>query len=252
MLTEERHDKIREELARSGKVLAAKLAVDFDVSEDTIRRDLRELARLGVCRRVYGGALSPAQDLGSLMQRNSIMSAAKTDLARAVGDMIESGQTIFIDAGSTNVSIARCLPPDKEVTIVTNSPGVALALDEHPRCRTILLGGIFNSSKGACVGSQTYKEVQRIYADVFILGTCGVDLELGLTAFDAEEAELKRCMVDQASQLWVPATSDKLGTVAPYKIADSASIDVLFVGSDGRRLPAQAFEEKGVRVTVCL
>ena len=227
MLTEERHDQIRAQLASKGKVLASVLAGEFGVSEDTARRDLRDLARNGFCRRVYGGALPPAPDLGAITQRSTTMIDAKEHLAAAVAGLVKAGQTIFIDAGSTNLAVARTLSREMDLTIVTNAPGVAVALSDHPLCRVIMLGGVFNPIKGACLGGQTVREVQRIHADVLVLGSCGVDPQVGVTALDAEEAELKRCMVQQSRQVVVPATLDKLGTVAPYKVADSSEIDVL-------------------------
>lgn len=250
MLTEERHDKIRAKLLRNGKVLAAQLAIDFGVSEDTIRRDLRELARTGLCRRVYGGALSPAPDLGTFKVRSAVLSEAKHSLGMAIGTLLEPGQTVFIDAGSTNLAIASHIPLDKPLTVITNAPSIALALEAHDRCQTILLGGVFNPSKGACLGGQVLRETMRVYADVFILGTCGVDADVGLTALDAEEAELKRCMIEQSDRLWVPVTADKLGTIAPYKIADASAIGMLFAvaGDDG--MSTSLFTAKGVVVRV--
>jgi DeoR/GlpR family transcriptional regulator of sugar metabolism len=153
----------------------------------------------------------------------------KESLARGVVGLVESGQTIFIDAGSTNVAVARRLPRDKAITVVTNAPNVAVSLADHQRSKVILLGGVFNSEKGACLGGQTLKEAQRIYADMLILGTCGADPDVGITTLDAEEAELKRCMVRQSGRLILPLTLDKLGTVAPYKVADSAEADVVLV-----------------------
>src|SRR5690348_16751966 len=151
MLTAERHDRIQARLARSGKVIAGELAEEFGVSEDTVRRDLRELARAGICRRVYGGALLPSPNLGTVEQRSTAMVEIKENLARGVVDLLKNGQTIFIDAGSTNLAVAKRLPRDKAITVVTNAPNVALALADHQRSRVILLGGVFNSEKGACL-----------------------------------------------------------------------------------------------------
>jgi DeoR/GlpR family transcriptional regulator of sugar metabolism len=229
MLNIERHDRIREKLAISGKVLASDLASEFNVSEDTVRRDLRELARIGICRRVYGGALLPAPDLGTVEQRSLRMTEEKARLAVGVAGLIEAGQTLFVDAGSTNVAVAQKLPRDKKLTVVTNAPNVAIALSDHELCKVVVLGGTFNAEKGACLGAQTLREAQRVYADVLVLGTCGIDGEIGVTALDTEEAELKRCMVEQSDKLFVPATLDKVGTVAPYKVADSSTVDVLLV-----------------------
>lgn len=249
MLTEERHQVIRDRLNANGRVIANDLAKEFDVSEDTIRRDLRELAKAGHCRRVYGGALSPAPNLGSITKRSTTSTDEKERLAKCVAGLILPEQTIFIDAGSTNIAIALALRREMELTVVTNAPAVALALSDHDKCRTILLGGILNQDKGACLGGQTLNEVRRIYADVFVLGTCGVDASVGVTALDAEEAELKRAMVEQSGQLLVPATADKIGTIAPYSVASASSIDTLACTLvDDDRL--SAFKDLGAKIHI--
>lgn len=248
MLTEERLDRIRAQLHASGKVLANDLAAQFNVSDDTIRRDLRELARLGICRRVYGGALLPTPDLGTLAARTTARPDSKAILAQLATTLIRDGQTIIIDAGSTNLAIARALPRSQKLTVVTNAPAIATALSNHPNHTVIVLGGIYDQSKGACLGPQTIREISGIFADMVILGACGVDAGVGVTALDASEAEVKRAMVDQASLVMVAATSDKLGTVAPFRVADVAKLDHLIVEADAGNMTA--FERMDVHVHV--
>jgi DeoR/GlpR family transcriptional regulator of sugar metabolism len=248
VLTDERLDHIRKQLTASGRVLASELAAQFNVSEDTVRRDLRELAKTGFCRRVYGGALLPAPDLGSLAERMAVQQDRKINLARCAADLVEDGQTIFIDAGSTNLAIADALSPRHELTIVTNAPVIATALSDRPNYTILMLGGMYDPSKGACLGPQAIRETTQIFADLFIVGTCGVDSNLGVTALHAGEAELKRVMLEQSNLLIVAATSDKIGTVAPFKIADAAMIDHLVVEPEA--VETARFVEAGVQVHI--
>mgnify|MGYP000073361131 CR=1 FL=1 len=229
MLTEERLDRIREQLTIRGKVVASELATQFDVSEDTVRRDLRELAKLGFCRRVYGGALLPTPDFGTLATRTALDKDRKSSLARAAARLVEDGQTVFIDAGSTNLAVANALDPSQTLTIITNAPVIATALSDRPNFTVIVLGGLYDQAKGACLGPQAIREAMQVYADMFIIGVCGVDSIAGVTALDPGEAELKRTMVNQSSILVVAATAEKLGTVAPFKVADTSMIDHLIV-----------------------
>lgn len=229
MLTEERLDRIREQLTVSGKVLANELAAQFEVSEDTVRRDLRELAKLGFCRRVYGRALLPTPDFGTLANRTAIHQDRKSSLARSAAALIENGQTIFIDAGSTNLAVANALDPNQKLTIVTNAPMIATALSHRPNFTIIVLGGMYDQGKGACLGPQAVREAMQVFADIFIIGVCGVDSTVGITALDAGEAELKRAMVSQSNILLVAATAEKLDTIAPFKVADASMIDHLIV-----------------------
>lgn len=227
MLTDERLDAIRQLLSENGKVLANDLAAKFGVTDDTVRRDLRELARLGHCRRVYGGALLPAPDTGSLSVRTTDRADQKARLATATAALVRNGQTIFIDASSTNLAIAQALPKDLTLMIVTNAPAIATALSKNPKHTIMVLGGLYDQSKGACLGLQTIREAEQIFADMFILGACGIDTALGVTALDASEAEIKRAMIARSSLLTIAATTDKLSTIAPFKLADAARIDHL-------------------------
>jgi DeoR/GlpR family transcriptional regulator of sugar metabolism len=245
MLTDERLDAIRQLLSEHGKVLANDLAIRFSVSDDTIRRDLRELARLGHCRRVYGGALLPAPDTGTLAVRTSDQADVKARLARATAALVRDGQTLYIDASSTNLAIAKSLPKELRLTVVTNAPAIATALSDNPKHTVIVLGGLYDQSKGACLGTQTIREAGNIFADMFILGACGVDTALGVTALDASEVEIKRVMIAQSSLLAIAATTDKLGTVAPFKLADASRIDHLVVENEAEM---EAFRQLHIEV----
>ena len=159
LLTDERHQIIRAQLAAKGRVLAGELAARFGVSEDTVRRDLRELAKVGQCRRVYGGAVAPAPFAGPLSVRSSQASEEKARLASAAVKLLSPRQTLFIDGGTTNIAIARAIPQDLELTVATNSVGVASALSEHGLVDLIMLGGSFDRELGACVGGDTLRAV---------------------------------------------------------------------------------------------
>jgi DeoR/GlpR family transcriptional regulator of sugar metabolism len=250
MLTQERHDTILTKLAEDGKVVATELATEFGVSEDTVRRDLRELAKAGVCRRVYGGALPPVPDLGTIAQRRQIMVESKLRLANVVADLITPGQTVFIDAGSTNLAVVQSLPRNLDAIIVTNAPAIALALSEHTNCRTVLLGGRFHAANGSCLGGQTLRDIRMVNADVFVLGTCGIDPHMGVSTLDAEEAEIKRCMAEQSGKIIIAATADKVGTVAPFAVTDTGSVGHLVVSADGDPTKIDAFRALGVPTTV--
>lgn len=250
MLTDERLDLIRAQLARHGKVLASELAARYGVSEDTVRRDLRELARQGHCRRVYGGALLPSPDSGTLTTRVNSHADAKAALAQATVTLFRDGQTVFIDAGSTNLAIAHALPPELRLTVVTNTPAVAVALSGHANHAVVVLGGQFDRAKGACLGPQTIREASQIFADMVVLGACGIDSAIGVTALDAGEAEVKRTLVAQSSLLVIAATSAKLGTIAPFKVADASRIDHLVIEADaGDVSDFEALDIKVLRTT---
>ena len=219
MLTDERHDVIRTLLLTDGRVVANELAARFGVSEDTVRRDLRELAKAGFCRRVHGGALAPAPAALPISARVEKDAEAKTRLATEAVKLLQPRQTVFIDAGSTNYAIARAIPRTMELTIVTNAPAIAATLADHERANIIMLGGIYNRATGSVGGNTTVQAVEAIFADLVFLGSCAIDMTFGVSALDAVEAEVKRTMVMQSRALVVAATTDKLGLAAPFRVA---------------------------------
>jgi DeoR/GlpR family transcriptional regulator of sugar metabolism len=248
MLTQERHEIIKSRLILNGKVTSTDLAVEFGTSEDTIRRDLRDLARSGFCRRVYGGALIEAPNPAPISARLQADITAKHRLAATAAALVKSGQTLFIDAGSTNTAIASALSREIDLTILTNAPAVAMALSDHTRARVVVLGGVLDLNIGAALGGTTLQAIRQINADVLFLGSCGVDAVHGITAFDPAEAEVKRAMSEQSSQIIVAATLDKLGTAAPFKVAETASISYLVLPAEAEPEQVARFRSQGVDV----
>ncbi|WP_189345456.1 DeoR/GlpR family DNA-binding transcription regulator, partial [Mesorhizobium sp. M1C.F.Ca.ET.195.01.1.1] len=141
MLTDQRHQLIRDRLAAEGSVLAGELASRFGVSEDTVRRDLRDLAKAGICRRVYGGALAKASAAGTGGERLKISATDLAVLTAAATRLVRPGAVILMDQAALNVACAGALPRDMTLTVVTNAPSVATALAGHRQARVVLLGG---------------------------------------------------------------------------------------------------------------
>lgn len=232
ILPDERHAAILDRLLRDGRVLAADLAAEFDTSEDTIRRDLRDLAAAGRCRRVYGGALPPAPDIGPVSRRNGVARDAKRALGHAAAALVAPGWTVLIDSGSTNLRIAEALPADRDVTVVTNAPAVAAALAGRPRCTLVVLGGRVHPTVGAAFGPRTLRDLEGVWADVAFVGACGLAAGPGLTVFDPEEAEFKRRLLAVSARAAVAMTADKIGTAAPFVIGPAADLHHLVVEAD--------------------
>ena len=245
MLTDERHQIIRAQLAAKGRVLAGELAARFGVSEDTVRRDLRELAKVGECRRVYGGAVAPAPFAGRSASAAPQASEEKARLAGAAVKLLSPRQTLFIDGGTTNIAIARAIPQDLELTVATNAVGVASALSEHGLVDLIILGGSFDRELGVCVGGDTLRAVAQLSADLFFLGSCGVDAVRGATAFDSAEAEVKRAMAGNSAGIVIAATTDKLATAAPFRVAGPEAIRHSSSTGPPRARSCAEFEKQG-------
>jgi DeoR/GlpR family transcriptional regulator of sugar metabolism len=248
MLTQERQNIIRDRLIEKGKVIAAELATEFRVSEDTVRRDLRDLAGLGFCQRVYGGAIREAPFSGLIHNRLAQVTAEKAAIAKAAAELARDGQTIFMDAGSTNLLIARAFPLSLSATLVTNAPLIATSLADHDRIRVVLLGGMLDQSRGAALGSITIGAISKIYADQLFLGTCGIDPHHGISAFDASEAEVKQALVAQSDRVCVAATADKLGSRAPFHVAPAHVVTDLVTSGSADPSLVMAFRTLGAYV----
>ena len=218
MLTEERRQVILERLQTQGKVVAAELSSSLEVSPDTVRRDLRDLAEAGLLRRVHGGALPAALGARSYAVRREQAPAAKAAIARATGRLLRDGQVIVLDAGTTTLEVARHLPPELEATIITNSPPIAVELAEHPRVKVSVVGGTLEKDSHALVGASAVAAFSSVRADVLVLGVCSLHPEVGITVLDLEEVYVKRAMVAYAAEVGRSPRASS-ARAAPYVVA---------------------------------
>jgi DeoR/GlpR family transcriptional regulator of sugar metabolism len=248
LLPSERHRIILDHLARDGRVLAASLASELGVTEDMIRRDLRDLSEAGICQRVYGGAVPLSPESTSLVQRIAEHPEHKSALAGAAVSLVRPSQTIFLDSGSTNEAIALALPQDLNLTVVTNAPLIAAALTGRTDLTLLTLGGRVDPKTGAAVGASAIRDIQMINADLCFLGVCSIDVEGGLAVFDPDEADVKRAFVRSSSSLAIAVMNNKLGTRAPHCVASTTQLTYLVVEQDAPPFPVNELIEAGVHV----
>ncbi|EMF59320.1 DeoR/GlpR family DNA-binding transcription regulator [Stenotrophomonas maltophilia] len=246
-LPAQRTRQILEVLRQQGRVVAAELARRYAVSEDSIRRDLRELAAQGLCQRVYGGAVLPPPKERPLRERLTRDRGDKAELAARVCALLQPGQVVLLDAGSTNLAIAQQLPAALGLTVITNAPQIAVAASLHEGTSVQLIGGRLASGGGA-VGAEALAQVQRLRADVYLPGPCAVDGDTGVWAMDAEEATLKRAMVACSSRIIVAATTEKLGARGHWQIASLDEIDDLVLTTSAPPALAARFHAAGIAV----
>ncbi len=219
LLSAERRQAILDALERDGKVVAARLVRELGVSEDTIRRDLRELAAHGLVQRVHGGALLPAPQPGSFIHRRETCSAEKAALAGAAAGLLHDARVVLLDGSTTNLELARRLPADGPRTVLTNSPPIAAALAEHPTAEVVMIGGRLDKRAQVTTGAATVDFIRSVRADACVLGVCALHPEAGLSTDDLEEAQVKRAMIAAAADVIALATSDKLRAGSAYSVA---------------------------------
>jgi DeoR/GlpR family transcriptional regulator of sugar metabolism len=249
MLTTQRKQHILTVLKRDGQVIAKTLSQELGLSEDTIRRDLRELARDGLLQRVHGGALPASAAVVDYAGRQRLAPQEKTAIGRAAAAMVQPGQVIILDGGTTTLQLARHLPPGLAVTVVTHSPSIAVELVEHPTAEVVVIGGRLFKHSVVAVGAAAIEAIGRIRADVYFMGVTGIHPEAGLTTGDLEEAHIKRALSERAAETIVLVSTEKLNAASPYGIVPLSAISGIVVE---RGVPAEAtavYERMGIAVT---
>lgn len=241
-----RRDIIADRLDAGHPAVAATLAVEFGVSEDAIRRDLRALAAAGRCRRVYGGALPLSPASTPIAVRIDQAQAPKQALARAAAGLVQPGELVFLDSGSTNLAIVPFLPAGQGLTIVTNSIAIAAAVAARGDLLLVLIGGSVDLDVGGCVDANAVAQVAALNIDRGFLGACAVSAMDGIGAFGLADATFKRAVHAASRHSVVLATNEKLETRAPYRICAAGAVDHLVVEHDAPPAQLHALADTGL------
>lgn len=244
---EERQAVILEKVNAAGRVLAAALAQEFGVSEDSIRRDLRDLSDAGLVQRFHGGAARLVTPALNFQRREALNIEEKEAIGQAAAASIPDGATLLVDSSTTVVRFVRALSPALSLRIITSAVDVAAAALDHPRAEVVMLGGRLGRPTRSATGVAAVDAVRALRADYCILGTCGVDEDLTLRADDYEDAHFKAAMVRAANKTLLLATADKLGQAATYEVAPISVISALFTSSRDTAI-LKAIREAGVDV----
>ncbi len=248
MLTAERRQFILENLRRDGRVVASELSTALNVSEDTIRRDLREMAEARLLQRVHGGALPASPATASYTNRQHQASAAKLEIATTAAQMIRNGQVVILDGGTTSVMVAQSLPPDLRATVITHCPTVALALAEHPYVEVNILGGRLFKHSLVAIGAATIEALHMIRADIYMLGVCSLHPDIGISNQDLEEAHVKRAMIASAAEVIALASAEKINTAANYIVGPLTDLTHLITDSSVAQAALAPYRALGITV----
>jgi DeoR family fructose operon transcriptional repressor len=254
MYAQERQQAIASLVISQGRASVAELAHTYDVTTETVRRDLAVLDRAGVLRRVHGGAV-PVRALHLVEQgvgeRETTRAELKEAIAAAAAEFIPlSGASVLLDAGTTTARIAAHLPTDRELVVVTNSVPIAARLAGMPSVSLQLLGGRVRGLTQAAVGEQALRVLDTLRVDIAFIGTNGISIRHGLSTPDSEEAAVKRAMVRCANYVVVAADSSKVGREDFVSFAPITSVDTLITDSEISNADRKQLTEQGVEV-VC-
>lgn len=261
MYAEERQDRVERIVSASGRVAVADLAREFDVTTETIRRDLAQLETRGVLRRVHGGAVVASNSSRleeSVAARRDRNIEAKARIAQCAMSLIPSSFSgaVALDAGTTTGQVAEHLArwrPDaahQTLVVITNSIAIASIVAENPDLEVNLLGGRLRGITGAAVGTSTLAQLSRIRPDIAFIGANGVHAEFGLSTPDQEESAVKTALTRGARRAVALADASKLGQETLVSFADLGDLDTLITEVTPAQDLADALREAEVEVLV--
>lgn len=215
-MLEERRSKIVGKLKYERTLKVNALTQEFSVSIETIRRDLEFLENKGYLKRVYGGAIRIGSfgEEPSYAKREVKNLEAKRAIAIEAAKLIENGDTVFFDIGTTCLEVAHLLADKKDITVITNSMMIAKDLADFPSCRVYFLGGDVRKGELSTSGTLTNAAIMRFNADKAIIGAAGIALESGITDYNLEEAHVRAQMIERSKYSIVVADSSKFGVIA--------------------------------------
>ncbi|WP_349827654.1 DeoR/GlpR family DNA-binding transcription regulator [Brevibacterium litoralis] len=264
MFAEERRRLIADHIQRSGRVTVRDLAVEFDVTTETVRRDLAALEDLGLCRRVHGGAVpadQPSIHESGVDERSVERLDEKRRIAVAAAREVPRVASLVLDGGSTTEALAHALADanrtggaGRRLTVATNSIGVVLAMHDAPGIEVQVLPGLVRALTRTAVGAVTVDAISRLRADLTFLGANGVDAQHGLSTPDQSEASTKAALVRAGRRTVVLADGSKLGKDSFVRFAALDEIDLLITNEPGPRAVdpelARALDEADVEVVL--
>jgi DeoR/GlpR family transcriptional regulator of sugar metabolism len=248
MVKEERLQVIIDNLEKDSKVRLDELSTLLNVSEDTVRRDIKELDSQGLLRAVRGGAISHSPVPQHYREREKYNQQHKQIIAHKALQFLKDGQVVFFDGGTSVVALAAALPKDLKITIVTNSFPVANILEDHPSAEVIFAGGRLHKTAFTTMGPETIDTFRKIRADICMLGICSLHHSMGITSIIYEDAQLNNIMINQAQKTIALSALEKINTVEPYYVCPVTDVDVIITETDPDDADLAPYKHLGIEV----
>jgi DeoR/GlpR family transcriptional regulator of sugar metabolism len=252
LLKEERQNLILQTVRGDGKVTVGELSQSLEVSQVTIRRDLRELAERGLLQRAHGGAVlhTTAPPEPPVLHRMTQARRNKEQIARAAAALVCNGDSVFIGSGTTTAHVARNLITRQDLTVVTNAMNIASEFALATGVTVVVTGGMMRASELSLVGHITEQALREVRVDKVVIGMRAISLEEGMTNDYLPEVMTDRTIIEMAPELIVVADHTKFGKVATAYVAPVERITTLVTDGEADRNFLVRLEELGIRVIV--
>jgi DeoR/GlpR family transcriptional regulator of sugar metabolism len=247
IMKKERQMLIMKQINLHNRALSSDLSVSLKVSEDTIRRDLNELAEAGKLVKVHGGALSKSYQF-NYPTGHAYASDAKQVIAKKAADLIKKDMFVVIGGGTTVSELIRNIPIDISATFFTVSLLTALQLCDHSHATVIFVGGTIAKNSQISSGGEVITRLADIHADLCILGANGISFNEGITESDMETVQVKRAMMKASKQTVILTISEKLDSVERARVCDLGEINYLITELDPDSAALQAYKREGLLI----
>lgn len=248
MRKKERQKKIIDAVSINRKVSSSYLAEALKVSEDTIRRDIKELDAQGLLTKVHGGAISTIQKLYHYNEDTIYNRENKVRIALKAIKLIENGMVIIMSGGTTNLMLAKLLPKTLKATIYTYSLPIAMQLTEHPLIETIFIGGKIHRSSMVTIGIDVIQYLSKLRVDIAFIGVSALNLEQGITDEGYEVSIIKKAMINASDRSVYLATSNKFDSALNYEVCPFNTIDTVVSDLDATHSTFKNYRASGLHL----
>jgi len=248
MLKRERHAFILHHLNLHNKVVSTDLSQHINVSDDTIRRDLQELAEAGKLIKVHGGALSPGFHNGFQNTQEAYSYQQKKIIAEKAASLVKDGMFILTGGGTTIIEMARALPSTLRATFISGSIPAIYEYMNHPNIDVIVIGDKVLKNSKITVGLEAISRIRQLKADLCFLGINAIDLKNGVSDNDWDVVQIKKAMVESSQKLVCLTIAEKLNSQQPLQVCESSKIDILITERSADDALLKPYKEAGIQV----
>ena len=248
MLKKERQAYILHQINLHNRVLSSNLSQEMNVSEDTVRRDLQELADDGKVIKVHGGALSHSFDHYYSPGINVYGQSQKKIIAMKAVKLLKDGMFVLTTGGTTIIELAKNLPPALKATFISGSIPVIFEYIRHPGIEVIVIGDKVSKNAKITIGGEAIARIRQIRADICFLGVNALDEQAGLTDNDWDVVQLKKAMIESSRKVVCLSISEKLNSVQPIHVGDLNCIDVLITELDADNPIFEPYKKAGITI----